>query len=362
MKIGIKLISAMLFLVLIIVVMGYVLTLQVKKTSLLLNERLHQNISSINQNLQLKDFSKYFLYYDEKLTQSARNYIHTQEFQWKDKYYDAKKYLDQHLLAAKTQGNTDDNLLLENIFQINSSLRTIEKQILDFIDSGQKEKALNLLNSDNYQSLKKSYTENFSAFEKQISKKLSDTVYSYQQQMGEHKRHTQEVIKSSEYTVIIISLISLVLALILGLFLTISISNPIQQLKEKTQIISEGNFDTLIQTRSNDEIGELAASFNSMTQKLTKAINKERESIMLEATAEANQKKAQELDLLNKKLLANDKRLQKANQDLAKSKELLADQIQKLEKNNKSMMGREMRIIELKEENKKLREKINKQL
>jgi two-component system sensor histidine kinase BaeS len=54
------------------------------------------------------------------------------------------------------------------------------------------------------------------------------------------------------------------LSLIFSLFLT----NPIKKLKEATEMIAEGSFDVTVEVSSRDEIGQLADSFNFMSQAL----------------------------------------------------------------------------------------------
>ena len=51
------------------------------------------------------------------------------------------------------------------------------------------------------------------------------------------------------------------------------LTNPIEMLTKDTKIVAEGNFDYKIQTNSNDEISDLANSFNFMTSSIKKYIN-----------------------------------------------------------------------------------------
>ena len=62
------------------------------------------------------------------------------------------------------------------------------------------------------------------------------------------------------------------LALILGIFLSRSISRPIQELTKATHIIADGNLGQQVPVRSRDEIGELAQSFNKMSADLARSL------------------------------------------------------------------------------------------
>ena len=65
-----------------------------------------------------------------------------------------------------------------------------------------------------------------------------------------------------------ITLIALVIILVLSFVITRSITRPISTLKKKTREIASGRFVADLQVTSPPEIGELAASFNLMCQKL----------------------------------------------------------------------------------------------
>ena len=66
----------------------------------------------------------------------------------------------------------------------------------------------------------------------------------------------------------LISLASLLAIVLMSLFITKSITRPIDLLKNKTREIAKGNFEGKLLVRSPPEIGELAAAINSMCEKL----------------------------------------------------------------------------------------------
>ncbi|MBI5043889.1 MAG: HAMP domain-containing protein [Nitrospirae bacterium] len=67
---------------------------------------------------------------------------------------------------------------------------------------------------------------------------------------------------------LIISMIAFVFGITFAFFVTISISKPIERLKQETTNIAKGDFNRRIDIDSKDEIGELAAAFNTMCYKL----------------------------------------------------------------------------------------------
>ncbi len=67
-----------------------------------------------------------------------------------------------------------------------------------------------------------------------------------------------------------IVLISIVLAIMVGIYLSKKITKPIIKLRDAANQIGEGNLDTKIIINTKDEIGELADTFNIMTKELKK--------------------------------------------------------------------------------------------
>ena len=70
-----------------------------------------------------------------------------------------------------------------------------------------------------------------------------------------------------------VSAICVVLVVVAGILYSLSISRPINKLKRTAQKIASGELWRRVQVKNQDEIGELAASFNTMTEKLHKAID-----------------------------------------------------------------------------------------
>ncbi len=80
-----------------------------------------------------------------------------------------------------------------------------------------------------------------------------------------------EFLKSSTHA-IFLSLFSMVLAAsIIGFFLIRHITRPIKKLTYASHEIAKGNLDTIVTVAQNDELGELAESFNVMAASLKKA-------------------------------------------------------------------------------------------
>ncbi|MDD5155904.1 MAG: PAS domain-containing protein [Candidatus Omnitrophica bacterium] len=65
-------------------------------------------------------------------------------------------------------------------------------------------------------------------------------------------------------------ILSIILAVMFAIFISKRITRPIIKLNDATIKISKGDLDTRIEVKSEDEVGELAASFNQMVEDLQK--------------------------------------------------------------------------------------------
>jgi len=72
---------------------------------------------------------------------------------------------------------------------------------------------------------------------------------------------------------IITGVIGFLLSTFFAFFLSAKIQQPLLQLKDAAVSISKGNYTTRVNVVSSDEIGQLATTFNEMTEKLDKLIH-----------------------------------------------------------------------------------------
>jgi methyl-accepting chemotaxis protein len=146
--------------------------------------------------------------------------------------------------------------------------------------------------------------------------------------------HPMYVMLKRDITVIIavISLSSLA-AFVVSSRLQKVISVPILSLAESTTIIGKGDLNHRVQVQSKDELGYLAQSFNEMAEHLEKTTTS--------------------IDNLNREITEREKaeeRLKAANLQLEANEEQLKQNINELERFNRLAVGRELRMVELKQQ------------
>lgn len=82
-----------------------------------------------------------------------------------------------------------------------------------------------------------------------------------------------EFIERTNLTLLYGALIGAVIALLLGIFLSRTLTRPIRELTRATHAVSEGDLSQQVPVRSNDELGELAKAFNKMSMELSRSVN-----------------------------------------------------------------------------------------
>lgn len=148
---------------------------------------------------------------------------------------------------------------------------------------------------------------------KEIEKMLADSLISKTLIIKEHAQ------KGIQISLLAIALLLFVI-LASTLSIVVSIVTPIKKIQDGVREITDGNMDTRIEIKGSDELSELANSFNQMTAALKKS---------------------------KSEILFYSENLEKRVKD--KTKELDA-KLSELETFNKLLVGRELKMMDLKKE------------
>lgn len=82
-----------------------------------------------------------------------------------------------------------------------------------------------------------------------------------------------EFLRRLNGSIFLSAIATLVLALLLGILLSRSITRPVRELTKATHHMADGNLGQQVPVRSRDELGELAQSFNKMSADLARSFN-----------------------------------------------------------------------------------------
>lgn len=120
--------------------------------------------------------------------------------------------------------------------------------------------------------------------------------------------------------ILMISVGVAVVGLAFGMWLSISVSRRITRLRNAALQIGKGNLDAVLQEQARDEIGQLARSFNEMTQELSETLVSKTalEKANRQLTSEIGQRTRaeEELKASNRRLSVAKDSLQARNEDL----------------------------------------------
>jgi len=159
----------------------------------------------------------------------------------------------------------------------------------------------------------------------------------------------QQIIISALAMISAIGIASLVVTLVLK-----RITRPIIRLRDAAVEIGKGRLDTKIDIETNDEIGELARTFNQMVATL-KGFYKGLEDKVQERTRELEEARAS----LEIKVKARTRELQelteRQEETIEERTKEIKERMEELEKFHRLAVGRELKMVELKKEIKKIK-------
>lgn len=163
---------------------------------------------------------------------------------------------------------------------------------------------------------------------------------------------SEEVLRPVEtlgFNLSVISAIIVLAVVFLSFFISGSISKPIAKMRDMANEISKGNLNMKIDIKSEDEIGDLAISFNQMTADLEKSRNglieakNSLELKVVERTKELDEKvikleqSEKEIEQKNIVLQLKNEELTTINEELRNTQNELEKTKEKIEKQNKKL-------------------------
>lgn len=229
---------------------------------------LQTNTETLQKTLELNDLAVNMKYYDEILTQSARNYVFTQDIKWKEQYKANEPELDRIIKRSIEIGDKNDKKFFASIDEANLALVKMEYDSLELVDQDHVDEAVNILESRQYWDLKKIYRDSFNKYVVEHDKQKDSIFGTHEQSITSLETKIQSLV--SDTTNILIISIPIILASSIIFILVISrhISKPINRLVESVTKVAAGEFGIEVKIKGNDEIHVLAESFNLMSKQL----------------------------------------------------------------------------------------------
>jgi len=159
-------------------------------------------------------------------------------------------------------------------------------------------------------------------------------------------KSVEEAIKAIFIRNIIITLVGLIFTISIIFLILRTIVDPLKKMTAACQEVRKGNLEVKIPVISKTEIGELATTFNEMIKDLRESHTALEESKkVLEIKVKARTRELRELAERQEEIIRE------------RTKEI-QERMEELEKFHRLAVGRELKMIELKEEIKKLEKEL----
>ncbi len=274
MKIKTKLFFGFLLIGCFIGLLGFASIFQLQETSEHLN-LLDDNLETLKKSEKLLLHANKIQYYDEILTQSARNYAFTGDEKWEKRYFEVEPLLSEEISKALELGNNIEKSFFTSVNDANSNLVTLELEAIESVKNGNLKNSISILESQEYEYNKELYQKN-------LMKYLENRNLEHQSIVDESTTDVdislEIIFKDILFAISLLGIsiaITVVGFLVLGYFFSQSILKPIQKLENASKQIIDGNLDVKTDIYSKDEIGDLSRSFEFMLNHLKKTTDLE---------------------------------------------------------------------------------------
>ncbi|MEI8060830.1 MAG: HAMP domain-containing protein [Candidatus Berkelbacteria bacterium] len=270
-----------------------------------LKKNLPKAIEDVQKNSKLDVTAQLIRYDDEVLTQSIRNYAFTGDIKWKTRY---DKYLPKLFLRIEEaiEANPEDRAIFESISGANDALFNLETEAFALIEKNDLAEAQKILDGEEYTKQKDIYAAGIEKYLARRGSELDSASATSTKSIDEAKDYLASLMVFQKWGMMgFVALFFFAMIFILSLIVK-TFMVPLGMFKVAAKEITSGKLETNVSINSKDEIGSFAVDFNKMTASLKNSIENTEEKI----------------------------------------KERTAD----LEKLNKYMTGRELKMIELKKE------------
>jgi len=152
----------------------------------------------------------------------------------------------------------DERVILENIRIAGQRLKKISFELID------------LKNQEASEIIIKQKHEEFEEAETDFQQAVDDALAAEDNEFAERTERVGITIDNTKKTIILVSLLTILMSILIGIYISYSFSRPIVQLKDAAAQIIRGNMDAKVEICSKDEIGSLAEMFNQMTSEVKK--------------------------------------------------------------------------------------------
>ena len=247
------------------VTIGIVFLIQLRNISAPLNDEIPLSIERLNHTSEIDGLVQLMRYYDEVLTQSARNYTFTGDKQWERRYHAFKPDLDDVIDQVIEKSDETNREIFKGIHEANLALIEMHRSALEHANEGDFSAAGQILQSDEYWAQKRLYESGLRDY---FSKRGIGYERAFESSAITVKlaaKNAQEALRTSINLTITFIFLTIVISVGVSILIARSIARPLRSLTDYAQRIGKGDLSRQVPVSSNNEIGDLARTLNKMT-------------------------------------------------------------------------------------------------
>ena len=268
MKIRYKLAAGFTIPILLMAALGIVSLWQLYKVAHPLRKDIPEAVAAAVRLQHLNSLSQLIRYYDEVLTQSARNFAFTRNPHWQQRYGDVEPKLDAAIKEVLRDGDQRDRELFTSIDQANLSLVEMEHRSMQLVQTGRAAEAVALLDSQGYWDQKAIYQMGLTDYAQRSAHESGDALDVSAERIRSAHHLAEQVLRVSILWILSAVITGVLLSIGTGVVIFRAISQPLERLKTAAAALGQGDLRVDIGIHSRDEMGQSATSFTEMAANL----------------------------------------------------------------------------------------------
>ena len=270
MKLRTNLILTFLVASVLIAILGGITLYQINVIVSPLSDEIPNTLNQLTEASYLDTYALNIRYYDEILTQSARNFVFTQEPKWEERYNNTVELLNNEIENAIRVGDSVDKSFFDNISIANQNLIKLEQEAFLLVNNNEVEKAAKVLESEEYENYKKIYSQGLTDFSNRHETSHEDAIITTTKRISDISENTEKEMAMGSNTIMISIGIIIISSVFLGFFIAKKIVSPVNEISLAAKKISQGELDVKIPKGGFQESNELAHTLEQMIENIKK--------------------------------------------------------------------------------------------
>lgn len=275
-----KLLLCLLIMVGITVPNGVIGYLKVDQSLAKIEAEIGTSLQEMKNISHLDNLTIHIKYYDEVLTQAARNYAFTADEVWLDRYYASEPNLESLIREAILLGGPGDLVFFQSLSDANTRLVELEHESIRLTMDGKQSDAIAILESSEYWMHKQVYRNALEDYAKNKGLEYDRVFDVSTAHLEESVQSVKGVLVEAETLLYAGIPIVLLVAAALTYYFFKSVVNPISRLNNVIEKVSQGHYDVPFPEPQRDEIGSLGKGMESMVRSFKTALETERQLAM----------------------------------------------------------------------------------